>query len=136
MTALTWPMVADISNNIFYNIASSSSNFRNYSMTSLTVKNNLVVCPDYTPSNGQKIFAMRVKPVPSYFHADYADNRAFAAAGSESNWILGDDDFTKNLTPSFDKKIPLLGENPLETADLTNGVFVVKTAYKSYGPQN
>jgi hypothetical protein len=136
MTALTWPMVADISNNIFYNIASNSSNFRNYSMTSLTVKNNLVVCPDYTPSNGQKIFAMRVKPVPSYFHADYADNRAFAAAGSESNWILGDDDFTKNLTPSFDKKIPLLGENPLETADLENGVFVVKTAYKSYGPQN
>ena len=134
LDALTWPMEMTLENNLFYNIATNSSNARNYAVTSLSIKNNLIVCPDYTPANGMKLYSQRIKPAPTYFTATYANNAAYAAAGTESNWIVADDAYTSDI--SLTKKIPLLGENPLETADLENGVFVVKAAYKDYGPQN
>ena len=133
LTAKTWPQQVKLENNILYNIASNSSNIRNYSMTFLSVKNNLIVCPDYTPANGMKIAAMRVKPAPSYFTPDYGDNRVYAAAGSEDNWVIADDAFSTDLGQT--KKIPLLSENPLSKADLANGEFEVKAAYSAYGPQ-
>ena len=80
-----------------------------------------------------KIAAMRVKPAPSYFTPDYGDNRVYAAAGTENNWLFADDAFSKDL--GKDKLIPLLSENPLSKADLTNGEFEVKAAYSAYGPQ-
>ena len=127
-------MEMTLENNLFYNIATNSATARNYAVTSLSIKNNLIVCPDYTPANGMKLYSQRIKPAPTYFTATYANNAAYAAAGTESNWIVADDAYTSEI--GLTKKIPLLGENPLETADLENGVFVVKTAYKSYGPQN
>lgn len=133
LDALTWPMEMSLENNLFYNIATNSSNARNYAVTSLSIKNNLIVCPDYTPANGMKLYTQRMNPVPTYFTAAYDNNAVYAAAGEENNWIIADNAYTTDI--GLTKKIPLLGENPLESADLANGVFVVKTAYKSYGPQ-
>jgi len=135
LNALEWPMVMSVQNNIFYNIASNSSNVRNYAVADLTISGNLIVCPGFTPTQGMKIFSQRMKTGIS-LTPHYGENRAYAAAGTESNWILADNAFTVDiLGTDFNKKIPLLGENPLETADLEKGEFVVKAAYKDYGPQ-
>ena len=125
----------NLSNNIFYNIASNSSNARNYAVKTLTLKNNLVVCPGYVPANGQKLYTQRIKTnLASIFTPDYANNAVYASQDSDpGNWIIADDAFTKDF--SFEKKLTFLTENPLETADLTNGIFKVKSAYSSYGPQ-
>ena len=141
LDAMTWPMEITLNNNILYNIASNSSNVRNYAAAKLTVKGNLIVCPDLEHvlnSKGEvcgaKIYTQRIKTADLItLVPDYGDNYVFAAAGSEDNWVIADDAFSTNLNQT--KKIPLLGENPLETADLEKGEFVVKAAYKDYGPQ-
>ena len=134
LDAMTWPMEITLNNNILYNIASNSSNVRNYAAAKLTVKGNLIVCPDYTPANAMKIYTQRIKTADLItLVPDYGDNYVYAAAGSENNWITADDAFSTNLGQT--KKIPLLSENPLSKADLTNGEFEVKAAYSAYGPQ-
>ncbi len=133
LNSLTWPMAMELSNNIFYNIASNSSNARNYALTSLVIKNNLVVCPGYSPSNAQKIYSQRMKPAPSYFDPDYSNNAVFAAAGNDALWIVADNAFSSDVGQT--KAIPVLAESPLEVADLVNGVFTVKEAFSTYGPQ-
>jgi hypothetical protein len=126
-------MEMKISNNIFSNVASNSSNATNYAVKSITIKNNLIVCPDYSPVASMKVYTQRMNPAPSYFIPDYSDNLAFAAAGSDSKWIVADEAFSTDL--ELEKYIPLLSESPLSVANLTTREFVVAPAYSSYGPQ-
>ena len=62
-----------------------------------------------------------------------SDNIAYAAADTNSLWIVADDAFTTNI--GITKTLTFLDTNPLTAADKSTQTFTVSSSYSTYGPQ-
>lgn len=133
LTARTWKLDVVLKNNIFYNIASNNANLRSYKFKSVTITNNIVCCPEYSPSANMKFFTQRVNTEGHGTVVVANNNIAYAAEGTDSKWIVADDAFTTNI--GVTKTLEFINTNPLTAADKSTQTFTVSSTYSTYGPQ-
>ena len=133
LTKRTWNMEVNLKNNIFYNVASNNSNIRTYKFKSISITGNIVCCPEYAPSSNMKFFTQRVNTEGHGTIVVASDNIAYAAADTNSKWIVADDAFTTDI--GITKTLTFLDTNPLTAADKSTQTFTVSSSYSTYGPQ-
>ena len=128
-------MTIVLNKNIIYNLSTNSSALRNYKSASVTMTDNLIVCPDFKPANGQKLYSQRIQTAGHGTQVVASGNYAYDGYGNtyNNNWIVGDNALTQDINVT--KKLEMLSETPFTTEDSTTGTFVLKSGYSSYGPQ-
>ena len=142
-TVVSWPMVVTMENNIFYNVSTSGGNFKQYRITSATIRNNVLATSTWKsgtlPVNNMKLFNQIYTKDSILDDGELSmtvgHNLGFGKlgvnnAGKQCEWVVANNAFVKNL-----EKMVTATESPFETADSQTGTFVLKSEYSSYGPQ-
>ena len=138
----SWPMAVTIENNIFYNVSTSGGSFKHYRVSSASIKNNVLTTDNWNsstlPTNNMKLFnqiyTKETILADGELSMTVGHNLGYGELGNNGTkpceWVVANSAFVKGL-----EKMVKGTETPFETADLSTGTFVLKTAYSSYGPQ-
>ena len=128
-----WDNTVNISNNIFYNVATNDAWYRNYDMKSFTCCNNLMYVSSGSLTANARVFNLGVSGFSSYSGSPATeDNYAFGAPGDDKTWELC---ASKFKTASFSNPTVLTGgDDPLSSFNLATGEFVLTDAFTSAHP--
>lgn len=125
-----WECEMTVENNIFYNCPGSNGYFKFWELKSLSMSNN-VFCASETAD------------VASYGFILYSENQSQSALNIGNNIAYGLVDGKNWQYAHSNSKVKpdantlsKLAENPFTSFNTTTGAYVLKDAYKAYGPQN
>jgi hypothetical protein len=118
-------------NNLFYNVAASSGIFRTYYVNSAYIRNNVLWAKDGSYGSNIKLFGLNLETAKasSVFTGASSNNYCFGDLGTKS-WTISDSKYRGPLT-----NVTTLDETPIESFNASTGVFELKAAYTTYGPQ-
>ena len=131
-----YTMAVDISNNLFYNVATNAGWFRSRDIASITCWNNVMFAVDDTnPGGNAKVFNLGVSNSNTYkASASSGDNYAYGTLASSYDWRLADDKFITGT--SLIKNHTMCPASPIDlSTDVATGTFVLTDDYDEYGPQ-
>lgn len=124
---------ATVSNNLFYNVASSGIVKHNTMGSATATKNLQWVTNGTTMTTNAKIFGMKYSTaIPTSAVTDNVAYGSLVCTTKTVGWVAAD-----NAVMGTDmQQVQTLTTDPLDaSSDPTNGVFVLGSAYTSYGPQ-
>lgn len=123
-----WNLVADMSNNIFYNVPSSNAYFKFWQLSSLKMNRNIFHAPSSAANASYCVILYG--PEQSGDNIDCTGNIAFGLSG---NWTIAHSNSTWKPSANTVEK---LSDSPFESFDAAKMTYKLKTEYRDYGPQN
>ena len=131
-------MVAEVYNNLFYNVATSSGLFKGYRFGEVKASKNLLWAVDGSNAGGNsKLIAHSPDTKQSVIVGTaVTDNIAYGTLapkdGNPCNWVTADSAVIGDMEP-----LTVLTEenNPIVSFDAATGSYVMAPGYTSYGPQ-
>lgn len=135
-----WENTVNISNNLFYNVATNGGWYRNYNLKSIMVDNNILFATDGTnlASKDAKMLNIGAEDNENYKSAATSSNNYYYGTLSGSKtWKMGD---SKVITGALLSHPSSLASSPIDAStDVSSGKFVLTSAFLSEhsdcGPQ-